>query len=114
GASPLGTLPIVGGTAEVVELLEVVVLGLYGALAGLTLLRWQSQRDASTAWTVVVFSVMAGVVAASLLRAEDDTVVSGPGDRLLMAAFFLLPYLLFRVTAALRRPSAHVRTGVAL
>jgi len=98
----------------VVELLEVVVLGLYGALAVVTLLRWQRQRDASTGWTVVVFSVLAGVVAASLLRAEDDTEVAGPGDRLLMAAFFLLPHLLFRVTAALRRPSARVRAAVAL
>src|SRR5690554_1109568 len=104
---------MVGDAGELVELAELVVVALYGGLAVGTLVRWWRQRDVATAWAVAVFAVLAGVVGTTVLRADRGDQATDLVDRVVLAAFFLVPYLLFRVTAALRRPSSRVRVGVA-
>ncbi|MGV3759007.1 MAG: hypothetical protein ACO1PW_05610, partial [Actinomycetota bacterium] len=102
-----------GELAEVVDLLEVLLMVLYGALALAALVRRRRLRDAATTWAAAVFAVLAGVLAADLLAAGDDADGSDGLDRVLLAGFFLLPYLLFRVTAALRRPPPRVHATAA-
>jgi PAS domain S-box-containing protein len=87
--------------------LEYVNDALFVGLAGVCYLHWRRNGGKATAWLALTFGVLAGVVVAGLaISASTPTGVVGQWvTKLLLAAVFLFPYLLFRFTAALERPS---------
>jgi signal transduction histidine kinase len=98
---------------EVVEALEWVLLVVYGLLAMATAARSIQRRDAATAWAAAVFAVLTGVLVASLLFPVDRSGRDGVGSHLLLAVFVLIPYLLFRFAATMRRPGRRLRAAAA-
>ncbi|HEV2871818.1 MAG TPA: PAS domain-containing protein, partial [Actinomycetota bacterium] len=87
--------------------LEYVNDALFVGLAGVCYLQWRRHGGTAAAWLALTFGVLAGVVVAGL--ALGGTTPTGPvghwATKLLLAAVFLFPDLLFRFTAALERPS---------
>jgi PAS domain S-box-containing protein len=87
--------------------LEYVNDALFVGLAGVCYIQWRRHGGTAPAWLALTFGLLAGVVVAGLALAA--TVPTGAGGlwatKLLLAAVFLFPYLLFRFTAALERPS---------
>jgi|SRR5215218_1099203 len=98
--------------------LEYVNDALFVGLAGVCYLQWRRQGGKAPAWLALTFGLLAVVVVAALAMAA--LVPSGAAGlwatKLLLAAVFLFPYLLFRFTAALERPSGRtelVASGLA-
>jgi PAS domain S-box-containing protein len=87
--------------------LEYVNDALFVGLAGVCYLQWRRHGGKPAAWLALTFGVLAGVVVAGLaLSATTPTGAVGEWTtKLLLAAVFLFPYLLFRFTAALERPA---------
>ena len=87
--------------------LEYVNDALFVGLAGVCYLHWRRQGGKATGWLALTFGVLAAVVVAGLaLSATTPTGFVGQvTTKLLLAAVFLFPYLLFRFTAALDSPS---------
>src|SRR5215216_5045806 len=87
--------------------LEYVNDALFIGLAGVCYIQWRRQGGTAAAWLALTFGLLAGVVVAGLvLAALVPTGAAGLwATKLLLAAVFLFPYLLFRFTAALERPS---------
>jgi PAS domain S-box-containing protein len=87
--------------------LEYVNDALFVGLAGVCYIQWRRHGGTAPAWLALTFGLLAGVVVAGLAMAA--TVPTGAAGlwatKLLLAAVFLFPYLLFRFTAALERPS---------
>jgi PAS domain S-box-containing protein len=87
--------------------LEYVNDALFIGLAGVCYIQWRRQGGKAAAWLALTFGLLAGVVVAGLALAA--LVPAGTAGlwatKLLLAAVFLFPYLLFRFTAALERPS---------
>jgi PAS domain S-box-containing protein len=87
--------------------LEYVNDALFVGLAGVCYLQWRRQGGKGAAWLALTFGVLAAVVVAGLaLSAATPAGLAGQlATKLLLAAVFLFPYLLFRFTAALDHPS---------
>ena len=87
--------------------LEYVNDVLFVGLAVVCYLQWRRNGGKAAAWLALTFGVLAGVVLAALaLASVTPTGVLGQlVTKLILAAVFLFPYLLFRFTAALDRPS---------
>jgi PAS domain S-box-containing protein len=87
--------------------LEYVNDALFVGLAGVCYIQWRRQGGKASAWLALTFGMLAGVVVAALaMAALVPTGTTGLwATKLLLAAVFLFPYLLFRFTAALERPS---------
>ena len=87
--------------------LEYVNDALFIGLAGVCYIQWRRQGGKAAAWLALTFGLLAGVVVAGLaLAARVPSGAAGlRATKLLLVAVFLLPYLLFRFTAALERPS---------
>jgi PAS domain S-box-containing protein len=87
--------------------LELVNDALFVGLAGVCCLHWRRHGGKAAAWLALTFGTLAGVVLASLaMGPETPTGAVGQlATKLLIGAVFLFPYLLFRFTAALDRPS---------
>ena len=87
--------------------LEYVNDALFVGLAVVCYLQWRRNGGKAAAWLALTFGVLAGVVLASLaLGSVTPTGLVGQlVTKLILAAVFLFPYLLFRFTAALDRPS---------
>ena len=89
------------------RLLEYVNDALFVGLAGVCYIQWRRHGGTAPAWLALTFGLLAGVVVAGLaMAAAVPTGAAGLwATKLLLAAVFLFPYLLFRFTAALERPS---------
>ena len=87
--------------------LEYVNDALFVGLAGVCYLQWRRHGGKAAAWLALTFGALAAVVVAGLaLSATTPTGLVGQwATKLLLAAVFLFPYLLFRFTAALDSPS---------
>ena len=87
--------------------LEYVNDALFVGLAVVCLLQWRRNGGKAAAWLALTFGVLASVVLASLaLASVTPTGLAGQlATKLILAAVFLFPYLLFRFSAALDRPS---------
>jgi PAS domain S-box-containing protein len=87
--------------------LEYVNDALFVGLAGVCYLQWRRHGGKAAAWLALTFGALAAVVVAGLaLSATTPTGLAGQlATKLLLAAVFLFPYLLFRFTAALDSPS---------
>jgi PAS domain S-box-containing protein len=87
--------------------LEYVNDALFVGLAVVCYLQWRRNGGKAAAWLALTFGVLAGVVLAALaLASVTPTGILGQlVTKLILAAVFLFPYLLFRFTAALDRPS---------
>jgi PAS domain S-box-containing protein len=87
--------------------LEYVNDALFIGLAGVCYLHWRRHGGRAAAWLAVTFGTLATFVLAALaLPAANPTGFLGQLlTKLLLAGLFLFPYLLFRFTAALDRPS---------
>jgi PAS domain S-box-containing protein len=87
--------------------LEYVNDALFVGLAGVCALQWRRHGGKAAAWLALTFGVLAGVVVAGLVlsAATPRGTVGQVATKLLLAAVFLFPYLLFRFTAALDSPS---------
>ena len=87
--------------------LEYVNNALFVGLAVVCYLQWRRNRGRAAAWLALTFGDLAAVVLAALALAElTPAGLAGQlATKLLLAAIFLFPYLLFRFTAALDRPS---------
>jgi PAS domain S-box-containing protein len=87
--------------------LEYVNDALFVGLAGVCYIQWRRDGGKASAWLALTFGMLAGVVVAGLAMAA--MVPAGRAGlwatKLLLASVFLFPYLLFRFTAALERPS---------
>ena len=94
--------------------LEYVNDALFVGLAGVCYLHWRRQGGKATGWLALTFGVLAAVVVAGLaLSGTTPTGVAGQlATKLLLAAVFLFPYLLFRFTAALDRPARRTEAAV--
>jgi hypothetical protein len=70
-------------------------------------LHWRRHGGKAAAWLALTFGILAGVVLAALAlgSATPTGIVGQLATKLLLAAVFLFPYLLFRFTAALEPPS---------
>jgi PAS domain S-box-containing protein len=87
--------------------LEYVNDALFVGLAGVCYLQWRRHGGKAAAWLALTFGALATVVVAGLaLSATTPTGLVGQwATKLLLAAVFLFPYLLFRFTAALDDPA---------
>jgi PAS domain S-box-containing protein len=87
--------------------LEYVNDALFVGLAVVCYLQWRRNRGKAAAWLALTFLVLAGVVLAALALGSviPSGLVGQLVTKLILAAVFLFPYLLFRFTAALERPS---------
>jgi PAS domain S-box-containing protein len=87
--------------------LEYVNDALFVGLAVVCYLQWRRNGGKAAAWLALTFGVLAGVVLASLALGSvtPGGLVGQLVTKLILAAVFLFPYLLFRFTAALERPS---------
>jgi PAS domain S-box-containing protein len=87
--------------------LEYVNDALFVGLAGVCYLHWRRHGGKAAAWLALTFGVLAGVLVAALAltaaTSADD--LSLWATKLILAAVFVFPYLLFRFTAALDRPA---------
>jgi PAS domain S-box-containing protein len=87
--------------------LQYVNDALFVGLAGVCAVQWRRHGGKPAAWLALTFGVLAGVVVAGLaMSASPPTGAAGQwATKLLLAAVFLFPYLLFRFTAALDGPA---------
>jgi PAS domain S-box-containing protein len=87
--------------------LEYVNDALFVGLAGVCYIQWRRHGGTAAAWLALTFGLLAAVVVVGL--ALGALVPAGAAGlwatKALLAAVFLFPYLLFRFTAALERPS---------
>src|ERR671918_1113860 len=87
--------------------LEYVNDALFVGLAGVCYLHWRRHGGKAAGWLALTFGVLAGVLVATLAltaaTSADD--LSLWATKLILAAVFVFPYLLFRFTAALDRPA---------
>jgi signal transduction histidine kinase/ActR/RegA family two-component response regulator len=96
--------------------LEFVNNALFVGLAGVCYLHWRRQGGRAAAWLALTFGVLAAVVVAGLAlsAATPAGLVGLWATKLLLATLLLFPYLLFRFTAALDRPSRRTEAAVSL
>ena len=87
--------------------LEYVNDALFVGLAGVCYIQWRRHGGKASAWLALTFGTLAGVVVAALAMAAMVPTGSAGlwATKLLLGAVFLFPYLLFRFTAVLERPS---------
>lgn len=106
---------------QALELLQVVQMVAFVALAVAALVQWQRRRDRPGAWVAATFGALAlAVVVARFLPERSEDPLIEIVRRLDVALIVLFPYFLYRFLAALIASvrwawiTAHVLTGLAL
>jgi len=85
---------------------------LFVGLAGVCYIQWRRQGGRAAAWLAATFGILAGVVLVGLVLSANPTGGAARwATKLLLAALFLFPYLLFRFAASLDR-SSRVTEGI--
>ena len=89
--------------SELHEVLRLIQLWEFVAVAGVAAVSWARNRGKARAWVAATFLLLAGVVVAARLIPEGST---DPIDQLflkiLLGGLVLFPYFLFRFTATFR------------
>lgn len=88
---------------DAVEIVGVVNLVLFTAIAAVCLRYWWRQRSATAFWAAAAFVALALVVASRyVVPAEPETLAERGAQRLVIGLGLLFPYFLYRFAAAFR------------
>ena len=95
-----------------VELVGIVNLVLFAAIAVVCVRQWRSERAVTALWAALAFVTLAWVVVSGRVLPQDPEDLAGKVvQRLDVVILVLFPYLLYRFATAFeptRRPLAHV------
>lgn len=95
---------------QAIEIVGVVNLVLFAAIAGVCVRQWLRDRSLTALWAALAFVSLAAVAASGyLLPVEPETTAEKIAQRIVVALLLLFPYLVYRFASAFepeRRPLA--------
>ncbi|HSJ94622.1 MAG TPA: ATP-binding protein [Gaiellaceae bacterium] len=100
---------------SVANVLDYVNLGLLTLVALTAVWLWRRGRGRAALWAAITFGTLAFVVDFSRFLPEDpETTLEQVGQRALLVALVLFPYLLYRFAVSFEPPARRVRVATAL